>query len=126
VSAAPNAKATINAPARPSGSAAMNTMPLVESVTLSANDMMLPLSVMKVMPTATQPMNEVVFNRENRLTAVKKPGVVTAAATSANTATKRIATNTFPRVECGSGTRQLIRQAAGSACSLMAPRLPDE
>ena len=97
VSAAPNARATINAPTTPSGSAAMNTIPLVESVTPSANDMMLPLSVMKVMPTATQPMNDVVFNSENRLTAVKKPGVATAAATSASTAAKRIATSTFPR-----------------------------
>ena len=49
----------------PSGSAAIKTIPLVESVTPSANDMMLPLSVMKVMPTATQPMNEVVFKSEN-------------------------------------------------------------
>ena len=60
--------------ASPSGSAAMNTMPLVDSVTPSANDMMLPLSVMKVMPTATQPMKDVVFSSEKRLTAVKKPG----------------------------------------------------
>ena len=75
----------------------MNTIPLVESVTPSENDMMLPLSVMKVMPTATQPMNDVVFSSENRLTAVKKPGVVTATPTSASTASKRIATRTCPR-----------------------------
>ena len=48
--------------------------------------MMLPLSVMKVMPTATQPMNEVVFKSENRLTAVKKPGVTAATTISASSA----------------------------------------
>jgi len=57
----------------------MKTMPLVDNVTPSENDMMLPLSVMKVMPTATQPMKDVVLSSENRLTAVKKPGVVRAA-----------------------------------------------
>ncbi len=71
-------------------------MPLVDSVTLSANDMMLPLSVMKVMPTATQPMNDVVFNNENRLTAVKKPGVVAATTSSASKAAKRIADQHAP------------------------------
>ena len=106
----------------PSGSAAMNTMPLVDSVTPSANDMMLPLNVMKVIPTATQPMNEVVFKSENKLTAVKNPGVAKATPTSASMAARRIATSTLPRLECGSRARKLIRQAAARACSLMTPR----
>ena len=83
--------------------------------------MRFPLSVMKVIPTATQPIKEVVFRSENRLIAVKKPGVVMATVKSARTAIKRIATSTRPRVECGNGTRQFVRQAAGEACPLMAP-----
>ena len=119
VIAAPNANAMSSAGINPSGSTAMNTIPLVESVTPSANDMMLPLSVMKVMPTATQPMNDVVFKSENRLTAVKKPWVVAATAISASTAASRIATSTRPRRECGSGRRNGSRAPAGKACSVM-------
>ena len=98
----------------------MNTIPLVESVTPSANDMIFPLNVMKVIPTATQPMKDVVFNSENRLTVVKKPGVANAAATSASNAAKRIATSTRPRAECGTGRRQYSRNADGKDLSVMA------
>ena len=115
----------ISAAGNPSGSADMNTMPLVESVTLSANDMMLPLSVMKVMPTATQPMNDVVFSSENRLTAVKKPGVVATMIKSANKAATRMATSTRPRRELGNGKRHASRHATAKPWSVMSPLLPD-
>ena len=99
----------------------MNTIPLVESVTPSANDMIFPLSVMKVIPTATQPMKDVVFNSENRLTVVKKPGVANAAATSASNAAKRIATSTRARAPnaalAGASTRG---NADGKDSSVMA------
>ena len=102
----------------------MNTMPLVESVTLSANDMILPLSVMKVMPTATQPMKEVVFNSENKLTAVKNPGVVATMARSANRAATRMPTSTRPRREVGSESRHASRQAIAKPWSVISPLLP--
>ena len=40
--------------------------------------MMLPVSVMKVMPTATQPMNEIALSSALMLSGVGKPGVVSA------------------------------------------------
>jgi hypothetical protein len=86
---------------------------------------MLPLSVMNVMPMAMQPMKEVVFNSENKLTVVKKPGVLAAAIISANTAANRIATSTRPRVECGSGRRQSSREVDGKVWSFMPSRQPD-
>ena len=46
--------------------------------------MMLPVSVMKVMPTATQPMNEMALSSALMLSCEVKPGVV-----SANTAIAR-------------------------------------
>jgi hypothetical protein len=76
---------------------------------------------MKVIPTATQPINDVVFKSENRLTAVKKPGVVPATVKSVKTATRRIATSTRPRVECGSGTRQSVRQGGDEAGAFTTP-----
>ena len=90
VIAAPKQSAIAIAGRRPSGKAAMKTIPLVDNVTPSENDMMLPLSVMKVMPTATQPMKDVVFSSEKRLTAVKKPGVVSAATIKPKIAKPRI------------------------------------
>ena len=51
--------------------------------------MMLPDSVMKVMPTATQPMNDTVVSKASRLMREKKPGVATAQASKASTATMR-------------------------------------
>ena len=81
--------------------------------------MILPLSVMNVIPTATQPMKDVVFSSENRLTVVKKPGVATAATTSASIAAKRMATSTRPRVECGTRQAPDFAQSRG-ACRLLA------
>jgi hypothetical protein len=83
---------------------------------------MLPLSVMNVIPMATQPMKEAVFKSENKLTFVKKPGVPAAAATSANKAAKRIPTNTRPRPECGSGRLQVSRETLGNVLSVMRSR----
>ena len=105
----------------PSGSAAMNTIPLVDSVTPSANDMMLPLSVMKVMPTATQPMNEVVFKSENRLTVVKKPGVADGDSEQRQQGSDADRHQHRPRLECGSGSRQCkprkaVRQTLARSC----------
>ena len=52
----------------------MNTMVVTDSVAPRQNDITLPDSVMNVMPTATQPMNDMVVSSENRLVAVRKPG----------------------------------------------------
>ena len=52
-----------------------------DSVAPRQSDMMLPVSVMKVMPTATQPMNEMALSSALMLSCEVKPGVV-----SANTA----------------------------------------
>ena len=64
----------------------MNTIVVAPSVAPSANDMMLPESVMKVMPMATQPMNDMVVSSEIRLTVDRKPGVRSAKTTSAASA----------------------------------------
>jgi hypothetical protein len=55
--------------------------------------MMLPESVMKVMPMATQPMNDIVVISDTRLTVDRNPGVLSANATSATNAMSRIASS---------------------------------
>ena len=53
--------------------------------------MMLPESVMKVMPMATQPMKDIVVISDTRLTVDRNPGVPSANATSAASAIARTA-----------------------------------
>src|ERR1700733_6752402 len=91
----------------------MKTRPRVDNVPPTENDMMLPLRVMKVMPTATQPMKDVVLSSENRLTAVKKPGVVRAATINPKMAKPRIRKRTR---ECGS---RLLQGGCAPAVSLV-------
>src|SRR5437016_8540802 len=49
-----------------------------DSVAPRQSDMMLPVSVMKVMPTATQPMNEIALSSALMMIGEVKPGVVSA------------------------------------------------
>src|SRR3979411_98891 len=63
-------------------------MVVAPSVAPSANDMILPESVMKVMPMATQPMNDIVVISDTRLTVDRHPG-----APSATKAMSRIASS---------------------------------
>ncbi len=86
----------------------MNTMVVTDSVAPRQNDMTLPDSVMNVMPTATQPMNDMVVSSENRLVVVRNPGVAMAAATSAATAATRVAIRTRLRRDCGRLRRAAI------------------
>ena len=53
----------------------MNTIAVTPTVAPSANDMMLPLIVMSVMPIATQPINDTVVRSERMLGPARKPGV---------------------------------------------------
>ena len=78
----------------PADRLARKTSADADSVAPRQSDMMLPVSVMKVMPTATQPMNEMALSSALMLSGEVKPGVV-----SANTAIAA-------RRRCGrSGTR---------------------
>ena len=65
----------------PADRLARKTSADADSVAPRQSDMMLPVSVMKVMPTATQPMNEMALSSALMLSCEVKPGVV-----SANTA----------------------------------------
>ena len=85
----------------------MNTMVVAPSVAPSANDMMLPESVMKVMPMATQPMNDMVVSSEIMLTVDRKPGVRSANQASAASASRRIASSARLRRVGGSQRRRL-------------------
>src|SRR5215475_3668735 len=107
VSTALKANAATSAPARPIGRLAMNTIVVTLRVAPRQNDMTLPDSVMKVIPTATQPMNDMVVASENRLVAVRKPGVAAAAVTSASTAATRTAASTRLRGDVGSRRRSV-------------------
>ncbi len=80
-------------------------MVVAPSVAPSANDMMLPESVMKVMPMATQPMNDIVVISDTRLTVDRNPGVPSANATSATNAIARIASSARLRRVGGSHCR---------------------
>src|SRR5262249_19856293 len=94
--AKPNAKRS--AGNKPKGSAETNTTVVAARVAPKLNDMMLPDSVMKVMPTATQPTNDTVVASERRLVAEKKPGVSAAATTSATQSrTRTMCSNVMPR-----------------------------
>src|SRR5262245_30885389 len=108
VSTALKANAATSAPARPIGRLAMNTIVVTLRVAPRQNDMTLPDSVMKVIPTATQPMNDMVVASENRLVAVRKPGVAAAAITSASAAATRTAASTRLRGDVGSRRRSVM------------------
>ena len=76
----------------PADRLARNTSAEADSVAPRQSDMMLPVSVMKVIPTATQPMNEMALSRALMLICEVKPGVV-----SANTAMAAMVTTRMPR-----------------------------
>jgi hypothetical protein len=77
----------------PTLTAAMKIMALAPTSAPSENDMMFPLMVISVMPTATQPMKETVVSSESMLGFDRKPGVVSATtASTANTSKRMIAT----------------------------------
>ena len=104
----------------------MNTMVVTDSVAPRQNDITLPDSVMNVMPTATQPMNDMVVSSENMLVVVRNPGVAMAAATSASTAATRIASRLRLRRDAAGWRRAAIpsEQAgrhAGVPAALMRP-----
>ena len=84
-----NASAAISPKAKPPQLAArMKTIAVAPTSAPSANDMIFPLIVISVMPTATHPIKETVVNSERILGWDKKPGVVraTAARTTRTTA----------------------------------------
>ena len=106
----------------------MNTIVVTDRVAPRQNDITLPESVMNVMPTATQPMNDMVVSSENRLVVVRKPGVAIAAAISASTAATRIASSLRLRGEAGSRRPSASGRSAAWRCvlrQLMPPRPPD-
>ena len=82
VSSEPNITPTSRPAPKPSQFAArMNTIAVTPTVAPSANDMMLPLMVMSVMPIATQPMNDTVVSSARMLGPARKPGVARITAT---------------------------------------------
>ena len=62
----------------PADRLARNISADADNVAPRQSDMMLPVSVMKVMPTATQPMNEIALSSALMLSGEVKPGVVSA------------------------------------------------
>lgn len=96
-------KAAARASVSPCGRTARNTIADADNVAPRAKDMILPLTVMNVMPTAGQPINDVVVSNEKTLTGERKPGVVTARAARMTRATTRIAMTISRRF--GSGRR---------------------
>ena len=123
----PNRSASTNAGRMPSDRLARKTSAEADSVAPRQSDMMLPVSVMKVIPTATQPMNEMALSRALKLICEVKPGVV-----SANTAIAAMVTALMPNTMRPRPaplrkiqTRSLSSRAAGfafSAPSLMPPQ----
>ncbi len=90
VTATANNNVSKNAGRIPNDNVARNIRAEAETVAPSASDMMLPVSVMNVMPTATQPTNEMAVNSALRLRGVRKPGVVSANPAIAAAAARRI------------------------------------
>ena len=115
----PNRMATRKAGNTPRDRLARNTSAEADTVAPSASDMMFPVMVMKVMPTATQPMNEIAFSSELMLSGDVKPGVLSANNAIAPPATMRIASTTC--LACMPPKRNRERNET----SLMPPR-PDE
>jgi len=65
----------------------MKTTVVADIVAPMLNDMMLPLSVINVIPTATQPMKDTVVKSERMLVVERNPGVEIANNTIAAMAT---------------------------------------
>ena len=97
--------------APPQFSAAMNTMAEAAVVMPRLNDNRLPLMVISVMPTATQPMKETAVRTDRMLAGRKKPGVNRVAPTKRTMKAKR-ATN---RIVPGSSARLGVGAAARAA-----------
>src|SRR6266498_1981001 len=70
---------------------AIKMIAVAPTVEPSENDMILPLNVINVIPTATQPMNDTVVSSDRTLGFDRKPGVTTANPRSATIASTRIA-----------------------------------
>ncbi len=87
----PKAIATRNAGNTPIDKLARKISAEAETVAPRHSDMMLPVSVMKVMPTATQPMNEMALSSALMLSGEVNPGVERAKMAIAPPATMRIA-----------------------------------
>src|SRR6185437_1627733 len=91
LTATPNSTATMQAPTMASARLDRKTSAAAERVTPSDSDMMFPVRVMKVMPTATQPMKEIAVISAERLKGEMKPGVAIDQIASAAKAKRRIA-----------------------------------
>ena len=100
----------------PTDRLARKTSADADTVAPRQSDMMLPVSVMKVMPTATQPMNEMALSSALMLSGEVKPGVV-----SANSAMAAPAAMRTPSTRCRARPRD---EACAQRKSLMPPR-PD-
>src|SRR3954465_7225411 len=87
----PNSSVSRDAGRMPADRLAKKTSADADSVAPRQSDMMLPVSVMKVMPTATQPMNEMALSNALMLICEVKPGVVSAKIAIAAMAIVRIA-----------------------------------
>jgi hypothetical protein len=114
--AMPNASASTNAGRIPADRLARKTSAEAETVAPSASDMMLPVSVMKVMPTATQPMNDMAVSRALMLSSEVNPGVLSAKLASASPAMARTASTTW-RTRTSPN-----RSLSCSKCWIMPPR----
>ena len=114
----PNSIASRNAGNTPSDRLARKTSADADTVAPRQSDMMLPVSVMNVMPTATQPMKEMALSSALMLIGDVKPGVVSAKIAIAAPAMMRTAST---RCRARMPPR---RNLARSEVSLM-PRRPD-
>ena len=74
----PNKSARSKAGIMPNDNVARKISADAETVAPSASDMMLPVSVMKVIPTATQPTKEIAVSSALMLSRDRNPGVVSA------------------------------------------------
>src|SRR6478672_10147919 len=95
VTTMPNRTAIKNAANTPTDRLARKISADADTVAPRQSDMMLPVSVMKVMPTATQPMNEMALSRALMLSCEVKPGVVSANIAIAAMVITRIARTTW-------------------------------
>jgi hypothetical protein len=86
----PNESASRNAGTMPADRLARKISAEADSVAPRQSDMMLPVNVMNVMPTATQPMNEIALSSALILSCEVKPGVVSANAAMATMVTMRM------------------------------------
>jgi hypothetical protein len=91
VMATPNRTAIKNAANTPNDKLARKISAEADTVAPRQRDMMLPVSVMKVMPTATQPMSEMALSNALMLSGEMKPGVPSAKAAIVPPATMRTA-----------------------------------